>query len=217
MTDTVHTNSHSKANGAFFSNLDGAEIRSVQQRLLGSLLRQPEFVSTVSTTGIMQDDFPEEWRHAFIVATKEPGRAQQIVADPHGDPIIRQLYTQVVLLGHGQARQMAEQIVTSVRRRDAVQNQRDERINEYSTDTDNVTETVEEFEHQQDDPGPNTQKVVDGLEHRDDQQKSNGEDRKEQKRSGFWIVRAAESRRSESTPFGRTAREESGRRAANTL
>src|SRR5262249_17466548 len=44
--------------------------------------------------------------------------AKQIVADPNGDPTIRNLYMQIVLLGHGQARQMAEQIIASIRGRD---------------------------------------------------------------------------------------------------
>src|SRR6476659_11295770 len=118
MTGT-DTGFHDKANGAFFPLVHGMELRRVQQRFLASLLRQPGLVPTVLTTGIGPDHFPEEWRHAFVMATKEPGRAKQIVPDPHGDPTIRNLYTQIVLLGHGQARQMAEQIIASMRRRDA--------------------------------------------------------------------------------------------------
>jgi hypothetical protein len=119
MTGT-DTGFHHKANGAFFPLVHGMELRHVQQRFLASLLRQPGLVPTVQITGIVPEDFPEEWRHAFIVATKELGRVKQIVADQKGDPTIRHLYThQIVLLGHGQARQMAEQIVASIRWRDA--------------------------------------------------------------------------------------------------
>jgi Protein of unknown function (DUF3987) len=91
------------------------ELRRFQQRMLTALLRQPGLVPTVLTTGIRPEDFPEEWRNAFVVATKEPGRGKEIVADPNGDLMIRNLYMQLALLGHGQARQMAKQIVASVR------------------------------------------------------------------------------------------------------
>ena len=124
MTGT-DTGFHDKANGAFFPLVHGMELRHVQQRLLASLLRQPGLVPTVLTTGIVPEDFPEEWRHAFIVATKEPSCAKQIVADPNGDLTIRNLYMQIVLLGHGQARQMAEQIITSIRRREISRRQGD--------------------------------------------------------------------------------------------
>jgi hypothetical protein len=127
MTGT-DTGFRDKANGAFFQLVRGMELRRVQQRLLASLLRQPGLAPTVLTTGIGPEDFPEEWRHAFTIATKEPGRAKQIVAEPNGDPTIRHLYThQIVLLGHGQARQMAEQIVASIRRHDAVRRPGDHR------------------------------------------------------------------------------------------
>ena len=86
----IDTGFHDKANGAFFPIVQGMELRRVQHRFLASLLRQPGLVPTVLATGIGPEDFPEEWRHAFILATKEPGRAKQIVADPNGDPTIRQ-------------------------------------------------------------------------------------------------------------------------------
>jgi len=127
MTGT-DTGFHDKSNGAFFPLVHGMELRRVQQRFLASLLRQPGLVPTVLTTGIGPEDFPEEWRHAFIISTKEPGRAQQIVAEHNGDPTIRHLYThQIVLLGHGQARQMAEQIIASNRRREAARRAGDHR------------------------------------------------------------------------------------------
>jgi hypothetical protein len=109
---------HDKANGAFFPLVHGIELRRVQERFLTALLRQPGLVRMVLATGIRQEDFPEEWRHVFILATKEPGRIKQIVADPNCDVTIRKLYTKIVLLGDGQARQLAEQIVTSIRGHD---------------------------------------------------------------------------------------------------
>ena len=117
---------HDKTNGAFFRIVHGMELRRVQQRFLASLLRQPGLVPTVLATGIGPEYFPEEWRQAFVLATKEPGCAKQIVADSNGDLTIRQLYAQIVLLGHGQIRQMAEQIIVSVRRLDAVQHSGDD-------------------------------------------------------------------------------------------
>jgi Family of unknown function (DUF5906) len=117
MTGT-ETGFHDKANGAFFPIVRGFELRRVQQRLLTALLRQPGLVRMVLATGIRQEDFPEEWRHAFILATKEPGRIKQIVADPNCDVTIRKLNAQIVLLGDGQARQLAEQIVISIRGHD---------------------------------------------------------------------------------------------------
>jgi hypothetical protein len=144
MTGT-DTGFHDKANGAFFPLVHGMELRRVQQRLLASLLRQPGLVPTVLTTGIVPEDFPEEWRHAFVMATKEPGRAKQIVPDPHGDPTIRNLYMQIVLLGHGQARQMAEQIVASIRRRDAARRPGDHRPRGANNLTDGDAEPVQQL------------------------------------------------------------------------
>jgi hypothetical protein len=140
MTEMSQTDSRDRANGAFYPILHGTELRRVQRRLLASLLRQPGIVPIVMTTGIGPDDFPADWQNAFIVATKEPGRAKQIVADPNRDPIIRQLYMQAVLLGHGQARQMAQQIIASVRRREAAQ---------HSTGIENLTNGDAEREHEQ--------------------------------------------------------------------
>ena len=96
MTGT-DTGFHDKANGAFFPLVHGMELRRVQRRFLASLLRQPGVVPTVLTTGIGPDDFPEAWRHAFIMAMKGPGRAKQILADPNGDPTIRHLYTHQIV------------------------------------------------------------------------------------------------------------------------
>ncbi len=113
MTD--QTDLPDKTDGAYFPILHGMELRRVQQRMLSALLRQPGLVPGVLTTGIRPEDFPEEWSNTFVVATKQPGRGRDIVADPNGDLTIRHLYMQVALLGHGQARQMAKQIVASVR------------------------------------------------------------------------------------------------------
>jgi hypothetical protein len=158
MTGT-DTGFHDKANGGFFPLVHGVELRRVQQRFLASLLRQPGLVPTVLTTGIVLEDFPEEWRHAFIVATKEPGRARQIVADPNGDPTIRHLYThQIVLLGHGQARQMAEQIIASNRRREAARRAGDHR----PSGTGNLTDGDAEPEQQPSDVGANTEHAANG-------------------------------------------------------
>jgi hypothetical protein len=116
MTDKVQTDLPDKTDGAYFPILRGMELHRGQQRMLTALLRQPGLVPTVLTTGIRPEHFPEEWRNAFVVATKEPGRGKEIVADPNGDLTIRHLYMQVALLGDGQARQLARQIVSSVRR-----------------------------------------------------------------------------------------------------
>jgi hypothetical protein len=116
MTDKVQTDLPDKTDGAYFPILRETELRRGQQRMLTALLRQPGLVPTVLTTGIRPEDFPEEWRNAFVIATKEPGRGKEIVRDPNGDPTIKYLYMQVALLGHGQARQMAKQIMASVRR-----------------------------------------------------------------------------------------------------
>jgi hypothetical protein len=150
---------HDKANGAFFPIVHGMELLRVQQRLLASLLRQPGLVPTVLTTGIGPENFPEELRHAFIVATRDPGRARQIVADPTGDPTIRHLYThQIVLLGHGQARQMAEQIIASNRRREAARRAGDHR----PSGTGNLTDGDAEPEQQPSDVGANTEHAANG-------------------------------------------------------
>jgi hypothetical protein len=144
MTGTS-TGFHGKANGAFFPLVHGMELRRVQQRFLASLLRQPDLAPTVLTTGIGPEDFPEEWRHAFIISTKEPGRAQQIVAEHNGDPTIRHLYThQIVLLGHGKARQMAEQIIASIRRRDTAPRPGDHR----PTGSNNLKDLDDAFQQQ---------------------------------------------------------------------
>jgi hypothetical protein len=116
---SIDTDLHGKPNGVFLPTVRGIDLRRVQQRLLSALLHQPELAQIVLATGISQEDFPEDWRHAFIVATQEPVQAKQIVADPNGDPTIRNLCGQLVLLGHGQARQMAEQIIASIRLRDS--------------------------------------------------------------------------------------------------
>jgi hypothetical protein len=118
---SIDADLHGKPNGTFLPIVRGIELRRVQHRLLCALVHQPELVQTVLGTGIGQEDFPEEWRHPFIVATQELGQAKKIVADPNGDPTIRNLCGQLVLLGHGQARQMAEQIVASIRRRETGQ------------------------------------------------------------------------------------------------
>jgi hypothetical protein len=149
---------HDKANGAFFPIVHGMELLRVQQRLLASLLRQPGLVPTVLTTGIGPENFPEELRHAFIVATREPGRARQIVADPTGDPKIRTLYMQIALLGHGQARQMAEQIIASIRRRDAIRRAGDHR----PSGTNNLTDGDAEPEQQPSDVGANAEHAANG-------------------------------------------------------
>jgi hypothetical protein len=196
MTDTIDTHSHGKANGAFFPISHGLEVRGVQQRLLSSLMRQPDLVSTVSTTGIKQEDFPAEWQHAFYLATKEPGRIRQIVADRNGDPTIKQLYNQIVLLGHGQARQMAEQIVARVRGRDNAQHQSNDHSKEYSTDGDSFTKRAAESERQQDDNGPNADDATSIRRPESNEQKSNSEDKKADKkeriRFGFWLLHAAD-------------------------
>ena len=159
MTGT-DTGFHDKANGAFFPLVHGMELRRVQQRFLASLLRQPGLVPTVLTTGIVPEDFPEEWRHAFIIATKEPGRAQQIVAEHNGDPTIRHLYThQIVLLGHGQARQMAEQIVASIRRRETAQCPDDHR----PTGSNNLKDLDDEFQQQPGDVYANSEQGAETL------------------------------------------------------
>jgi hypothetical protein len=169
MTGT-DTGFHDKANGAFFPLVHGMELRRVQRRFLASLLRQPGVVPTVLTTGIGPDDFPEEWRHAFIMAMKQPGRAKQIVADPNGDPTIRHLYThQIVLFGHGRARQMAEQIVASIRRRDAAPCPGDD----YPSGTNNLTDGDAEPEQQPKELGANTEHSAnghDGIRADDDEQ-----------------------------------------------
>jgi Family of unknown function (DUF5906) len=117
MTGT-ETGFHDKANGAFFPIARGFELRRVQLRLLTALLHQPGLVPMVLATGIRQEDFPEEWHHAFNLVTKEPQRIKQIAADPNCDVTIRKLNAQIVLLGDGQARQLAEQIVISIRGHD---------------------------------------------------------------------------------------------------
>jgi uncharacterized protein (DUF927 family) len=119
MTGTLNDGSQDKANGAYFARLHGMQLRHAQKRLVCALLRQSGLAPTVLRSGIRQGDLPEEWRNAFHLATKEPIRGKQIVADPNGDPTIRHLYRQVVELGHGAALRLAEQIVASVRRRDA--------------------------------------------------------------------------------------------------
>jgi hypothetical protein len=151
MTGT-DTGFHDKANGAFFPLVHGMALRRVQQRFLASLLRQPGLVPTVLGTGIGPEYFPEEWRHAFVLATKEPGSAKQIVADSNGDLTIRQLYAQIVLLGHGQVRQMAEQIIVSVRRFSAVHNSGDDSPG----GIDNFAESDAEPERERGDLGINT-------------------------------------------------------------
>src|SRR5262249_33738492 len=126
----IHKGQTDRLDGANFPILRGMELRGVQQRMLSALLRQPGLVPTVLTTGIRPEDFPEEWSDAFVVATKEPGRGKKIAADPNGDLTIRRLFIQVALLGHGQARQMAKQIVASVQ---WAQRQGDDRPNGQST------------------------------------------------------------------------------------
>jgi Family of unknown function (DUF5906) len=150
MTDT---HSRDKANGAYFQLLHGVDLRHTQQRLLSSLLRQPGLVPAVLATGIDQEYFPEEWWHAFNVATKEPGRAKQLVSDQNGDLTIKTLYMKVVLLGHGQARLMAEQIVFSVRRRDDARHHDDEDFDEIFVSNGDATEIDAVFEHEQRDVG----------------------------------------------------------------
>jgi hypothetical protein len=139
----IDTPLHNKANGAFFPIVHGMELRRVQQRLLTSLLRQPGLIPTVLTTGISANDFPNEWRHAFFLATKEPGNARQIVADSNGDLTIRQLYVQIVLLGHGQARQMAEQIIISNRQGSVARCVGDQGVAEGTNDLTNGDEEPE--------------------------------------------------------------------------
>jgi Family of unknown function (DUF5906) len=107
-----------QASGSLFPTVRGGELRRVQQRLLTSLLRQPALVPIILATGISHEHFPEEWRNAFILATKERGRVKQTLADPNCDVTIRRLYAQIVLLGDGQARQLAEQILISTRGHD---------------------------------------------------------------------------------------------------
>ncbi len=116
MTDTFGAADREKANGAFIARLHGMQLRSTQQRLLAALLRRPSLVPTVLRSGIQRDHFPKDWRNAFDIATKEPGRGKQIAADPNGDLTIRRLYTQIVELEHGPALRIAEQIVFNVRR-----------------------------------------------------------------------------------------------------
>jgi hypothetical protein len=139
MNDKIQTDLPDKTDRAFFPILHGMELRRVQQRMLTALLRQPGLVPTILTTGIRPEHFPEEWRNAFVVATKEPGRGKEIVADPNGDLTIRHLYMQVALLGDGQARQLARQIVSSVRR---AQHQGDDHPNGQST-TASLTKSAE--------------------------------------------------------------------------
>ena len=103
MTGT-DTGSHDKANGAFFPLVHGMELRRVQQRFLASLLRQPDLVPTVLTTGIVPEDFPEEWRPAFIIATKAH-RARPIVAEAQRrSPTIPPTYIRVRLFCWDMAR-----------------------------------------------------------------------------------------------------------------
>jgi hypothetical protein len=72
MTGT-ETSLQDKPNGAFFPIVHGIDLFCVQRRLLAALLRDPGLVPTVLATGIGPEYFPEEWRHAFVLATKEPG------------------------------------------------------------------------------------------------------------------------------------------------
>src|SRR5262249_52723151 len=119
MTIKFGTELHDKGTGAYFPLLQGMELRQAQKRLLAALLLQPGLVPTVLRSGIRPDCFPESWRNAFTIATKDPDRGRQIAADPNGDSIIRHLCSHRVPLGHGQALQLADQIMASVRRHNA--------------------------------------------------------------------------------------------------
>src|SRR5262245_39849805 len=107
-------------NNGHIQRLHGEQLRGVQQRFLSAILRRPSLVPTILRSDIRPKDFPVEWRNAFVVATKEPGRGREIAASADGDATIRRLFTQVVELGHGQALRMAEQILFNARRRDVV-------------------------------------------------------------------------------------------------
>jgi hypothetical protein len=143
MTITSGTELHQKGNGAYFPLLYGMQLRQAQKRLLAALLRQPGLVPTVLRSGIRPECFPEGWRNAFVVATKDPGRGKQIATDPNGDPTVRHLCAHHIALGHGQALQLADQIVASARRHDAAQA--------------NGEETAAASEHQQRDIGLDAQ------------------------------------------------------------
>lgn len=121
MTNTFGAERHRKGNGAYFPILHGMQLRQCQKRLLAALLRQPGLVPTVLRSGIHPGCFPEDWRDVFVLATKEPGRGKQIAADPNGEPIIRHLWMQPGALADGQALQLADQIVASVRCHDSAQ------------------------------------------------------------------------------------------------
>jgi Family of unknown function (DUF5906) len=116
MTDISNAESPYRANGAYSPRLHGMQLRNTQQRLVAALLRRPSLVPTVMQAGIRPDDFPKELHNALMIATKKPDRIKEIVADPNVDPTIRNLYMRVVELTHGQARQIAEQVVANVRR-----------------------------------------------------------------------------------------------------
>ena len=93
MTDTLNTGSQYKINGAYLPRLLGTQLRNTQERLLAALLRRPSLVPNVLLrSGILRDDFPNELRNAFIIATKEPDRGRQIAVDPNGDATIRHLF-----------------------------------------------------------------------------------------------------------------------------
>ena len=69
---------------AHIERLHGEQLRRVQQQLLAALLRRPSLAPTVLRSGIRQEDFPLEWRDAFIIATKQPGRGREISGEEKG-------------------------------------------------------------------------------------------------------------------------------------
>ena len=162
MTDTLNAGSQYKTNSGYLPRLLGTRLRNTQERLLAALLRRPSLVPNVLLrSGILRDDFPNELRNAFVIATKDPGLGRQIAVDPNGDATIRHLFFQIVELGHGQALQLADQIVNSVRRCNVAQDISDE--------------TVAGSDYQQDDIGDDPQldaKVNGDNAHVDDAQEN---------------------------------------------
>jgi hypothetical protein len=101
---------------AYFSRLQGAELRRAQERLIAALARRPTLLPLIARTRITRWSFPPPWRSAFDVIKEGGERIRAIVAanDPNQQVLVR-LYRMGIELTGGQAGNLAAQIMASAR------------------------------------------------------------------------------------------------------
>src|SRR5258708_5189771 len=101
---------------AWFSRLQGAELRRAEERLIAALARRPTLLPLIARTRITRRSFPPPWRSAFDVIKEGGERIRAIVAanDPNQQELVR-LYRMGIELTGGQAGNLAAQIMASVR------------------------------------------------------------------------------------------------------